>query len=507
MRCCNSEGSLCKSAAFTKYATVAVLFLVGLLVSVDRWMIIGILPQQQDKGFVGELSGSDYWHLELSFLVGYTFTGVWIGYLGDRYTRKYIMCAGVVLWSAFSLAGSFSVSFVMLLVTRSLMGAGQACFYILAPPIVADLFLVASRLRAFAVFLFAIPLGRLVALASLGATLCHLSPHYNVNACEQGSTQHTDWKLTLRINPVLGCVAVIALALIVPDPPRGRIEDPDGVASLQGKPGLKAYLKDLWSVIRNKSLMLISIGACCAMFVIGGITAIGPLYIDTLHHLVDGSEEGGVNLSIFVFCLINIVSGLFGIVIGSECSRWLARRSCRHDTIVAFLGMLLAAPLLYLTLLLSTSNLPAAGVFLFAAMVSLSLQWAPETNIPLYVTVPERRSTAVAIKTVFILLLGQLFPWPVIMNLFQKILDSSEISPETSASAASLRYSLYLLPFICIVGSACFLLATVTIGKDRTAVASYMKYSWHYVPTRAGSKQGYYQSHRLAHSDSTPIAY
>lgn len=31
------------------------------------------------------------------------------GYLGDRYTRKYIITVGILIWSAFTLTGSFSV--------------------------------------------------------------------------------------------------------------------------------------------------------------------------------------------------------------------------------------------------------------------------------------------------------------------------------------------------------------------------------------------------------------
>lgn len=47
--------------------------------------------------------------LQTAFIASYMLLSPLFGYLGDRYTRKYIMCVGILLWSAFTLVGSFSV--------------------------------------------------------------------------------------------------------------------------------------------------------------------------------------------------------------------------------------------------------------------------------------------------------------------------------------------------------------------------------------------------------------
>ena len=47
--------------------------------------------------------------LQTAFIVSYMLLSPIFGYLGDRYTRKYIIAFGILLWSAFTFVGSFSV--------------------------------------------------------------------------------------------------------------------------------------------------------------------------------------------------------------------------------------------------------------------------------------------------------------------------------------------------------------------------------------------------------------
>ena len=47
--------------------------------------------------------------LQTAFIVSYMLLSPLFGYLGDRFTRKYIVTFGIVTWAAFTLVGSFSV--------------------------------------------------------------------------------------------------------------------------------------------------------------------------------------------------------------------------------------------------------------------------------------------------------------------------------------------------------------------------------------------------------------
>lgn len=81
------------------------------------------------------------------------------GYLGDRFSRKYIMAFGITLWGLTTLLGSFMNHFGWFLTFRALVGIGEASYSTIAPTILSDLFVNNMRSKMLAVFYFAIPVG------------------------------------------------------------------------------------------------------------------------------------------------------------------------------------------------------------------------------------------------------------------------------------------------------------------------------------------------------------
>ncbi|XP_023282011.1 protein spinster homolog 1, partial [Seriola lalandi dorsalis] len=90
------------------------------------------------------------------------FLAPFFGYLGDRYNRKYIMSFGIAFWSLVTLASSYTPKehFWALLLTRGLVGVGEASYSTIAPTIIADLYVKGKRTNMLSVFYFAIPVGR-----------------------------------------------------------------------------------------------------------------------------------------------------------------------------------------------------------------------------------------------------------------------------------------------------------------------------------------------------------
>lgn len=67
--------------------------------------------------------------MQTCFILSYMIFAPLFGYLGDRYSRKWIMTLGVVLWSVTTLVGSFmnvSIAFYRskLFVTTKIFGQG-----------------------------------------------------------------------------------------------------------------------------------------------------------------------------------------------------------------------------------------------------------------------------------------------------------------------------------------------------------------------------------------------
>lgn len=74
--------------------------------------ILSVLERPERNGFRGSLrTVTDVYGglLQTIFIVSYMLLSPVFGYLGDRYTRKYIITIGIILWSLFTLLGSFAI--------------------------------------------------------------------------------------------------------------------------------------------------------------------------------------------------------------------------------------------------------------------------------------------------------------------------------------------------------------------------------------------------------------
>lgn len=97
--------------------------------------------------------------LQTAFIISYMFCAPIFGYLGDRYSRKWIMGFGIALWGATTLLGSFMTSFSWFIAFRALVGVGEASYSTIAPTLISDMFVHDMRSKMLAVFYFAIPVG------------------------------------------------------------------------------------------------------------------------------------------------------------------------------------------------------------------------------------------------------------------------------------------------------------------------------------------------------------
>ena len=159
--------------------------------------------------------------LQTAFIASFMVFAPLFGYLGDRYSRKAIMAAGVFLWSVFTLIGSFITSkeenrtlgwgnpdYWSFLGCRAMVGIGEASYSTIAPTIISDMFVKNMRSKMLALFYFAIPVG-----SGLG---------YIVGS--ETAEAFGSWQWGLRATPIAGAAAVIAILVLMMDPPRGESE-------------------------------------------------------------------------------------------------------------------------------------------------------------------------------------------------------------------------------------------------------------------------------------------
>ncbi|XP_022071462.2 protein spinster homolog 1 isoform X2 [Acanthochromis polyacanthus] len=432
--------------------TVLILCYVNLLNYMDRFTVAGVLPDIEHYfGIDDEKSGL----LQTVFICSYMFLAPVFGYLGDRYNRKFIMSSGITFWSVVTLASSYTPKehFWALLLTRGLVGVGEASYSTIAPTIIADLYVKETRTNMLSIFYFAIPVG-----SGLG---------YIVGS--QVSNVAKDWHWALRVTPALGLIAVLLLLFVVKEPKRGAVE-----ARPEHQLHQTSWLVDLQDLSKNFSFILSTFGFTAVAFVTGSLALWAPTFLFRAA-VFSGEREPCVeghcaSSDSLIFGAITCVTGILGVFTGVQVSRQLRTRTPRADPLVCAAGLLLSAPFLYLAIVFAQASTVATYVFIFLGNTFLSMNWAIVADILLYVVVPTRRSTAEALQIVVSHLLGDAGS-PYLIGV---VSDSLRRNDSFLWQFRSLQLSLLLCSFVAVVGGGFFLATALFIERDRERAENFV---------------------------------
>lgn len=249
--------------------SVAILCFINLINYMDRFTVAGVLKPVQD--YFNHLSDGQAGLLQTSFIISYMVFAPLFGYLGDRYSRKYIIAVGVLFWSAMTLAGSFvsNESTWLFFVIRALVGVGEASYSTIAPTLIGDMFVGEMRTRMLALFFFAIPVG-----SGLG---------YVAGAEVYAATNN--WRWALRVTPPLGAAAVALTLFVLRDPPRGQA---DGGLSSE----TTTLKEDLLYIVKIRSYVWSTLGFTTVCFAVGALSWWAPKYMEEAYE-VFGSKMSG----------------------------------------------------------------------------------------------------------------------------------------------------------------------------------------------------------------------
>ena len=133
----SSQGCAPGATTATAWTTLAILSGLNMLNYLDRYVMSAVLtPMQKDL----RLDDADAGWAASAFMLGYFLTAPVFGYLGDRYPRKFLMLAGVVVWSLAAAASGLAQNFALLFAIRIVVGIGEACFVTMGPSWISDLF-------------------------------------------------------------------------------------------------------------------------------------------------------------------------------------------------------------------------------------------------------------------------------------------------------------------------------------------------------------------------------
>lgn len=401
--------------------------------------------------------------LQTAFVLVYMAAAPLFGYLGDRYSRKNIMAAGIVVWGGLSLGASFMTDYWSFLILRALIAIGESAFTTIAPTVLGDLFTDETRSLVYGLFYIAIPLGSGLGFVVGGAP--------------------AEWRMGLRITPGLTFVSAILVFALLYDPPRGESEG----KTEHAQAGRTSYLEDLKYIATVKSFLLNAIGFTCVTFTTGALAWFAPVYFThgiNSHNVTcmagdpdwDPGYESPIDVDSVSFFvgLITCLGGLLGVIAGMLASKYLRPRFQWIDPFICGSSLLVSVPLLITGIMLAKDSLYLTFAITFLGMFFLNTNWSVAVDMTIYVITPARRGTAEAIHLMFTHALGEAGA-PYLVGLLADSLKGGikEANPgycQDLVDYYAIQYAMFLPFCLLFLGGCLFLIACRWVVADKQAV-------------------------------------
>ncbi|KAJ8783810.1 hypothetical protein J1605_008853 [Eschrichtius robustus] len=415
-------------------------------------------------------------HLPLSsphavFICSFMVAAPIFGYLGDRFNRKVILSCGIFFWSAVTFSSSFipQQHFWLLVLSRGLVGIGEASYSTIAPTIIGDLFTKNTRTLMLSVFYFAIPLGSGLGYIT-GSSVKQAAGdwHWALRVQQRqrrlGPGVLTWCTLTHQVSPILGMITGTLILVLVPATKRGHADQLGGQLKAR-----TSWLRDMKALIRNRSYVFSSLATSAVSFATGALGMWIPLYLHRAQVVQKAAETCSsppcAAKDSLIFGAITCFTGFLGVVTGAGATRWCRLRTQRADPLVCAVGMLGSAIFICLIFVAAKSSIVGAYICIFVGETLLFSNWAITADILMYVVIPTRRATAVALQSFTSHLLGDAGSPYLIGFISDLIRQSTKDSPLWEF--LSLGYALMLCPFVVVLGGMFFLATALFFLSDR----------------------------------------
>ena len=326
----------------------------------------------------------------LYFALLYTFLGIPIARLAERYSRVNIISVAIVIWSGFTALCGTAANFATLAAYRFGVGLGEAGLSPPAHSMLSDYYPPKSRATALAVYSFGIPLGAMLGAIIGGQILDHFT-----------------WRVAFLLVGAPGVAVALAIKLLVKEPPRGHSEPAPltagGPAMTRAPPAasLASELREIGAVIAslfgNAAVRNMVLGVTIGSFAGYGGGQFAPPYFIRAFHL----SYGHVGL---ITGLIQGIGGGVGYLASGVLTDRLARSSPRWYALAPAIGLVIAFPLL--AAVYTRSTWQAAAILLVLPGMFSGLGLAPTAAVAQNMVPNYRRATATAVLFFFLNLIG-----------------------------------------------------------------------------------------------------
>lgn len=350
-----------------------------------RWFVVSVfflfmLLHQSDKLLIGPLATPIMETFGIDeALMGAVFTGALIaeaafyplwGYLYDRYARAKLLALASLIWGSTTWLSAIAPTYPAFLASRASTGIDDSSYPGLYS-LISDYFGPKMRGKVYGLVQLAQPLGYMAGL---------------IVATQLADT--LGWQSIFFITGSLGIATAILILLAVREPTRGRGE-PE-LAELEHIGVYRFDWQTAKGLFRKRSLRLLFIQGFFGVFPWNVITYWFFRYLET--------ERQYTQDDVFVTMAPAVLVLALGYFVGGAAGDLLFKRTVRGRLLVATTAVLSGAILLIVTMNVPAGNQGLFGVMLVATALLIPFPSPNVVSTVHDVTLPEVRSTALAVQ-------------------------------------------------------------------------------------------------------------
>jgi MFS family permease len=435
--------------------------------------------------------------LASAYVLVFSLAALPFGIISDLRSRRVVITIGIMLWSGFTLASGFAVSFGQLLICRALVGMGAAGFSAAAQSLTADYFPLRGRAVAMGILAAGITLGgvggiwlggRLEAVYGWRTAMIAVSlPGFVLAMLTARLRDPTRGSMTLPLGSALkelqvgitsllrsflplllslavgsglavyfdrtyeadsqvdvaafGAAVALGLALNIrlwaKRFARGPAGEPSTLVRVFGERAVSLAI-----VLRTPTLVYVFVGGALISFGMNGLVGWAPTFV---------SRELNLSVAQAVTLLGSwgLVAGIAGSLVGGVVADWLRRYTMTGRVVTVCLGLLIGGPLAIW--LLTLRDLTIFVPVFFVSFFFLSWFNGPIVAVIFDVVPPQISATVAGAYLLFIHLAGDTVAFPLVGALSDRF---------------GLHRAVLLLPAVAVLGGLVVLGAIRTVGRD-----------------------------------------
>lgn len=392
--------------------------------------------------------------LGTAFTLLYAFVGVPLGRLSDRAGRKWILSAGVFVWSLMTVASGLARNFGQLFVLRLGVGVGEASCAPAATSLIGDLFPANRRAKALSVFMLGLPIGIALSFAVSGT----IARSYG-------------WRPAFYVAGIPGLLCALAV-LFIREPQRGATEAHKiGGRKREGSP--------YRLVLSTPTMRWLIISGALHNF---NMYAIGFFLTPLLmrYHSAD------IRTANFVSMVVYGLSGVPGLILGGIVGDAVMKRRANGRLLVGALAILGAVPFLYFALRRAGGDTIGFMVLMGMGCALMYGYYSTVYSTIQDVIEPSLRGTAMALYFFAMYVLGaSLGPYGtgLLSDFFTA--RAASVAGVTSMTqgalepfrAEGLHSAMHIIPALCVLLTLVLFAASRTVTKDIEKIERWMRES------------------------------